>query len=101
MVHARGGPLEGLLVEVLQALEGASRKEVGFNGPEAAFFTGFSVGVLEGMAAKDKTVFPGEGLHLRMDERIGPRAAQPRQIGVINDALAGGVTPEDQRPMAK
>jgi len=48
------------LVEVLQALEGASRQEVGFYRPKTALFARFSIGMLERVAAKEKTVFPGK-----------------------------------------
>jgi hypothetical protein len=99
VVHARRGPLKGLLVEVLQALESAPGKEVGFYRPKTALFARFSIGMIARVAAKEKTVFPGEGLHLRDDERLGPGAAQASQIGVVNNALAGAVTPKHQRLM--
>jgi len=51
------------------------------------------------MATKDKTVFLGEGLHFRHDQSVGAGAAQPCQVGVVNNALPGGATPKRERLM--
>ena len=39
----------------------------------------------------------GEGGHFRRDHRLLAAAAQPRQVGVVDHALPGGVAPEHQR----
>ena len=62
MLHAHGGPLQGLSVEILQALEGAAGKEVGFHGPEAALLAGFAVGVADLVTAEPEPVLPAEAL---------------------------------------
>ena len=97
MVHAHGRPGQSLLVDVLQAGKGAAGEEVGLHRPEAALLAGFAVGVVQFVATEDKPVLLGEGLHLRGDYRPAPNAPQPRQIGVVDNALAGGVAPEQER----
>ena len=49
------------------------------------------------VAEEFEAVLPGESRHFRHDHRSLPGAAQPRQIGVVDDALPGGVAPERQR----
>jgi len=48
------------------------------------------------MAPEHKAVLLAEPLHLRDDQRVGSGAPQPGQIGVVDDALAGGAAPEEE-----
>ena len=97
MLHTHRGPLERLPVQILQALEAAARQEVGLDRPKTSLLPGFSVGVADRMAEELEAVALGEGGHLRHDHRQLAAAAQTRQVGVVDDALPGGVAPEHQR----
>ena len=97
VLHAHRGPLECLLVQILQALEAAARQEVGLDRPETSLFSGFSVRVADRMAEEHEAVALGEGGHFRHDHRPLAAAAEPRQVGVVDDALLGGVAPEQER----
>jgi len=77
-----------LLVEVLQAGEGAAGKEVRFHAPEAALVAGFPVRVIDRVTDEAEAVALREGFHLRHDDRAAPRAAQPSQVRVVDDAAA-------------
>ena len=43
LFHPHRGPLQGLAVEILQALERAARNEVGFDRQEATLFARFAI----------------------------------------------------------
>ena len=100
VIHSHRGPRQRLGVDVLQTLESAAGQEVGFHRPEAPLFAGLAVAMLDFVAAEDKAILFGEGLHLRDDQRVGSGAPQSCQVGVVDDALASGVAPEHQ-PLVK
>jgi len=52
--------------------------------------------MLEFVAAEGEAVWRAEGGRLRGDQRVGAGAAQPRQIGVVDNAVPRGVAPKDQ-----
>jgi hypothetical protein len=97
ILHAHRGPLDRLLVQILQALKTAARQEVGLDCPEASFLPGFSVRMADRMAEEREAVVLGERGHLRHDHRLLAAAAQTCQVGVVDDALLGRVAPEHQR----
>src|SRR3974390_2698018 len=74
LFHPHRGPLQGLAIEIFQALEGSARNEVGFDREKAAFFTRFAIGMLGSMAQETKAVTFGEALHLRNDDRTAAQA---------------------------
>src|SRR5208337_2270695 len=96
VIHSHRGPRQRLSIDVLQTLESAAGQEIGFHRPEAPLFAGLAVAMLNLVAAEDKAILLGEGLHLRGDQRVGSGAPQPSQVGVVDNALAGGVAPEHQ-----
>ena len=49
------------------------------------------------MTEELEAVAGGEGGHFRHDHRRVPAAAQPRQVGVVDDALPGRAAPEQER----
>ena len=89
MLHPHRGPLQRLLVHILQALEAAARQEVGFHSPKASLLAGFSVRVANRMAEELEAVALGEGDHFGHDHRLLAAAAQTRQVGVVDHALLG------------
>ena len=97
--HEHRGPVQGLVIQIGPVFKIAAGKEVGFHEPEAAFFTGFPVGVTLFVADKAEPMLPGKGGHFRGNHRPGSGADEAGQIGVIDDALPGDVTPKHQRPM--
>jgi len=52
--------------------------------------------MLDLVAAEDEAILLGEGLHLRVDEGVSAGAPQPCHVAAVDDALAGGASPEDQ-----
>src|ERR1035437_11027787 len=78
-------------------MEGAAGQEVDLYRPKTSLFPGLSIGMPQRVAVVGEAILPSEGLHLRMDEGVGSGAAQPRQVGVVNDALPGGIAPEGER----
>ncbi len=101
MLHPLGRPLTRLLVEILQAGERAAGKEVCFHSPEASFVPGFSITMPDLVAGELKAVLSRKRSHFGYDDRPFSRAAQSRQIGVVNDAPRGRIAPEHQRFVEK
>src|SRR5258708_5320884 len=76
VVHAHGGPLESLPVQILQILEIASGKKVCFHGEKTAFFSGFSIGMPALMAEELESALAAKGRHFRDDDRVFADASQ-------------------------
>ena len=74
VLQSHRGPLQRLLVEILQAFKGAAGKKVGFHRPETSLFAGFPIGVPQFMTKELETILPGEILHFRDDHRSLSRA---------------------------
>ena len=73
--HAHGGPLESLLVQILQTLEVPSRKKVRLHRPKAAFLARFAVGMIFFMTDEAESILFGKGFHLRHHHRVPARSA--------------------------
>src|SRR6266487_3378194 len=99
--QAIGGPRQGLLVEVLQVLKAAAGQKVRLHRPKTSLLARLAIGMLEFVAVKLEAVLLAEGRHLRDDEGVAPATPQPRQVGVVDDALTGGVAPPAQGLMKK
>ena len=89
VLHADRGPLDGLPIQVLQALETAAGQEVGLDGPKTPLLAGFAVRVANRVTEELEAVAGGEGGHFRHDHRLVAAAPQTRQVGVVDDALPG------------
>jgi hypothetical protein len=50
--------------------------------------------MVNGMTYKVEAVAFGKGCHFGDNHRLLAAAAQTRQVGVVNDALLGGIAPE-------
>ena len=96
LLHTHGGPLEGLLVQILQTLKVAPREKISLHCPEAALLARLSIGVTLFMAYEPESILFGEGLHLGYYHRIATGPLPSRQIGVVDNAYPSGVSPEHQ-----
>ena len=99
LFHAHGRPFQSLPIEIFQALESAAGQEVGLGGRKAAFLARFPIGVPRAWQRNRKPVGFGENLHLGDDHRLGAQAAQSGQVGVVDHANPGRITPVHQRSM--
>ena len=99
LFHAHGGPLQRLVVQILQTAEGAARQEVRLDRQKAAFFARFAIGMSAGMTDEAKAVAFGEGFHLRHDHRWAPRPRSRARLVLSIMQTGRRVTPMQQRPM--